>query len=94
MISNTYFDLYWENPLKTYNKIKKNFHNMFRRLFGGGRAELRLTDPQNVLESGVDIRLIQELLGHEDIATTQIYTHLSLNKIKEVYGSSHPRQKE
>ncbi|NLK46186.1 MAG: AAA family ATPase [Treponema sp.] len=41
--------------LSTYNKIKKNFHNMFRRLFGGGRAELRLTDPQNVLESGIDI---------------------------------------
>ncbi len=41
--------------LATYNKIKKNFHNMFRRLFGGGRAELRLVDPQNVLESGVDI---------------------------------------
>lgn len=41
--------------LSTYNKIKKNFHNMFRRLFGGGRAELKLIDPQNVLESGVDI---------------------------------------
>ena len=41
--------------LATYNKIKKNFHNMFRRLFRGGRAELHLTDPQNVLESGVDI---------------------------------------
>ncbi|MGP1588020.1 MAG: chromosome segregation SMC family protein [Treponemataceae bacterium] len=41
--------------LLTYNKIKKNFHNMFRRLFGGGRAELKLLDPQNVLESGVDI---------------------------------------
>ena len=41
--------------LATYNKIKKNFHNMFRRLFGGGRAELRLVNPQNVLESGIDI---------------------------------------
>lgn len=41
--------------VSTYNKIKKNFHNMFRRLFGGGRGELRLTDPQNVLTSGVDI---------------------------------------
>jgi len=39
----------------TYNKIKKNFHNMFRRLFGGGRAEVRLTDPNNVLDSGIDI---------------------------------------
>lgn len=41
--------------LSTYNKIKKNFHNMFRRLFGGGRGELRLVDPNNVLESGIDI---------------------------------------
>ena len=41
--------------LDTYNKIKKNFHNMFRRLFGGGRGELRLVDPQNVLTTGIDI---------------------------------------
>ena len=39
----------------TYQKIKKNFHNMFRRLFGGGRAEIRLTEPDNVLDSGIDI---------------------------------------
>ncbi|MDR1302297.1 MAG: AAA family ATPase [Treponema sp.] len=41
--------------LGTYNKIKRNFHNMFRRLFGGGRAELRLSDPNHVLESGIEI---------------------------------------
>ncbi len=41
--------------LETYDKIKKNFHVMFRRLFGGGRGELRLTDPDNVLTSGIDI---------------------------------------
>jgi chromosome segregation protein len=41
--------------LSTYNMIKKNFHNMFRRLFGGGRGEIRLVDPANVLESGIDI---------------------------------------
>ena len=41
--------------LATYNKIKKNFHNMFRRLFGGGRAEIKLTDPKRVLESGIEI---------------------------------------
>ncbi len=39
----------------TYEKIKKNFHAMFRRLFGGGRAELRLLDDDAVLESGIDI---------------------------------------
>ena len=41
--------------LDSYNKIKKNFHNMFRRLFGGGRGELRLSDPNHVLESGIEI---------------------------------------
>jgi chromosome segregation protein len=41
--------------LSTYNKIKKNFHNMFRRLFGGGRAELRLQDSNHILESGIEI---------------------------------------
>jgi chromosome segregation protein len=41
--------------LETYERIRKNFHMMFRRLFGGGRAELRLLDPDNILESGVDI---------------------------------------
>ena len=41
--------------LSTYNRIKKNFHNMFRRLFGGGRGELRLVDPDHVLESGIEI---------------------------------------
>jgi len=40
---------------KTYNRIKKNFHNMFRRLFGGGRAELQLSDINHVLESGIEI---------------------------------------
>ncbi|MFW5728141.1 MAG: chromosome segregation SMC family protein [Spirochaetota bacterium] len=40
---------------QTYEKVKKNFHTMFRRLFGGGRAELRLTVPDDVLNSGIDI---------------------------------------
>jgi chromosome segregation protein len=41
--------------LETYDKIKKNFHIMFRRLFGGGRGELKLTDPDDILNSGIDI---------------------------------------
>ncbi|MDA3950356.1 MAG: AAA family ATPase, partial [Spirochaeta sp.] len=39
----------------TYNRIRKNFHTVFRRLFGGGRAELRLVDADSVLDSGIDI---------------------------------------
>ena len=41
--------------MAAYDKIKKNFHNIFRRLFGGGRAELRLLDLNHVLESGIEI---------------------------------------
>jgi chromosome segregation protein len=41
--------------LDTYNKVKKNFHTVFRRLFGGGRAELRLENPDAPLESGIEI---------------------------------------
>lgn len=41
--------------IATYEKIKKNFHVLFRRLFGGGRAEVKLVDPANVLESGIEI---------------------------------------
>jgi chromosome segregation protein len=41
--------------MAVYNKIKKNFHNMFRHLFDGGRAELRLSDSNHVLESGIEI---------------------------------------
>lgn len=41
--------------LKTYEKIKRNFHSTFRRLFGGGRGELKLTDPDHVLTSGIEI---------------------------------------
>ncbi len=40
---------------ETYNQIKTNFHTMFRRLFGGGRGELRLVDPKQVLTSGIEI---------------------------------------
>ncbi|MDA3958238.1 AAA family ATPase [Oceanispirochaeta sp.] len=40
---------------KTYNEIRKNFNDTFRLMFGGGRAELKLVDPENILESGIEI---------------------------------------
>ncbi|MDO4542462.1 MAG: tyrosine recombinase XerC [Bacillota bacterium] len=81
------------NPLTTRavrNIINKYVSRMATNLKVSPHM-LRHSYATHMLENGADIRIIQELLGHESLSTTQIYTHITKSHMQEVYKNSHPR---